>query len=77
MKLVNQSQDGGTSHYTLVPESASDLGQPSEEFRTFVRELNCEPLSAAVSRGQFQHKLEQAFVGGQVEGATRESAAHE
>lgn len=62
MKTVDESQDGGTQHYVVVPESASELGQPSAEFQAFVRDLNCEPLSTAVSLGQFQLKLEREFV---------------
>jgi hypothetical protein len=64
MRLINETRSGGTSHYTLEPEAASDLGQPTEGFRAFVRALSWKPVSTAVSLGQFQHRVTRAFVGG-------------
>jgi hypothetical protein len=69
MRLLRGSESGGTRHYTVEPENSSDLGQPTEEFRKFVRDLSAhnlswEPVSTAVSLGQFQHKVGRAFVGG-------------
>lgn len=68
MKLLRNSESGGTMHYTVEAENSSDLGQPTEEFRNFVRDLSArnlswEPVSTAVSLGQFQHKVGRAFVG--------------
>lgn len=69
MKLFNASVSGGTQHYTVELENSSDFGQPTEAFRKFVRDLSIrnlswEPVSTAVSLGQFQHQVGRAFVGG-------------
>jgi hypothetical protein len=61
MKLLRESEDGGTHHYTLQPESVSDVGHPSERFRSFVRALSWQPVWRAVSLGQFQNKIKQDF----------------
>jgi len=69
MRLLNETQSGGASHYTVEPENSSDFGQLSEEFRVFVRSLGFEQLSTAVSLGQFQRRVERAFVGRQTQHA--------
>lgn len=61
MRLVKETQAGGTSHYTVEPEGASDLGKPTQKFRSFVRILNWEPVSTAVSLGQFQSRIVKLF----------------
>ena len=64
MRLIKETRSGGTSHYTLEPEETSDFGQPTAGFRAFVRALSWRPVVAAVSLGQFQHRVERAFASG-------------
>lgn len=77
MRLLDESQSGGTSHRTLEPESASDLGKPPEELRAFVRGLTLGPVSTAVSLGQFEHSVERAFIGKRAEAPAHEIAVNE
>jgi hypothetical protein len=61
MKLLNESEDGGTRHYTFQPETVSDFGWPSDRFRSFVRALSWQPIWRAVSLGQFQAKVKRDY----------------
>jgi len=76
VKVLDESRSGGTSHYTVEPDSASDL-QPTEDFRMFVRDLSWEPVLTALSLKQFQHKIERAFTAEHTETSAAESASDE